>query len=418
MWIPRPNIRSNNATKIMIEADINTDEAKRLEELRSYQILDSLPEEAFDNLTKLASDIAGMPIAMINLIEDERQWSKSMVGIPQEIREAPRDESVCHFTIKGSDVTEIGNLEEDHRTADLPSVSQEGGLRYYCGVPLITKNKYAIGTLCVLDYEENKLTDTEINQLKIIANEVMTHIELHKQNRELQKLNEYKVQLMKMLSHDMRSPLNGIMGLASMLREQLAEEGSDHTETVDIIEQSSSQLNQMIDEVMSYSIIESEGLILSPENVRLDEIVENILHLYRPATRTKNLDLEFYIEGLDEPVWMDGDKIEQLIGNLLSNAIKYTKTGGWIKLSLIRKNDTIDLTVIDSGIGMSDEETEKLLENESKLQSQEGTSGEKSSGIGFDIIKHIIDLLDGEIDIQSTPGEGTKFHVEIPADSN
>lgn len=399
----------------MIETDVTRDEAMRLEELRSYRILDSLPEEAFDNLTKLASEIANMPIAMINLIDDNRQWTKSMVGFPDECKETPRDETVCQYTIKQSGTTEINNLEHDFRTSRLPSVSKKGGLRYYFGVPLITKNKYAIGTLCVLDYRENKLSDKQIDQLKVLANEVMTHLELHKQNRELQKLNEYKVQLMKMLSHDMRSPLNGIIGLSSMLKEQLEAEGSSHIETIDMIEQSSSQLNQMIDEVMSYSIIESEGLTLSPESVRLDEIVDSILQLYKPATRIKDLDLEFYVEGLEEPVWIDGDKFEQVIGNLLSNAIKYTKSGGRVKLSLIRKNDTLKLTVIDSGIGMSAEEANKLLKkNNQRSQAQKGTSGEKSTGIGFAIVKHIINLLDGEIEIESTPGEGTTFRVVIP----
>jgi len=398
----------------MIDLDFKTDETRRLEDLQSYQILDSLPEKAFDNLTKLASEIADTPIAMINLIDEKRQWTKSMVGIPEELREAPREVSVCQFTIKEPDVTEICNLKEDYRTSQLPSVNSEGGLRYYFGVPLITKNRYAIGTLCVLDYQETKLSDKQIEQLKIIANEVMTHLELHKQNQELQKLNEYKLQLMKMLSHDMRSPLNGIIGLSSMLREQLEDEESPHIDVIDIIEQSSSQLNQMIDEVMNYSIIESEGLKLTPYNVNLEEVVDNILQLYRPASRIKDIDLEIYTEGLEEPIWIDGEKFEQVVGNLLSNAIKYTKKGGWVKLSLIRKGNILELKVIDSGIGMSKEESKNLLENRNKLRASKGTSGEKSSGIGFAIIRHIIDLLDGDINIESAEGEGTTFRIEIP----
>lgn len=398
----------------MIDKEINADEEQRLETLRSYDILDSLPDEAFDNLTKLASEIAGMPIAIINMIDKDRQWTKSMFGIPMESRDTPRDESVCHYTIKEQGLTEINNLNLDIRTLDLPSVKQEGGLRYYIGFPLISSNKHAIGTLCVLDYEEKKLSDAQIDQLKIIANEVMTHLELHKRNQELQRLNEYKVQLMKMLSHDMRSPLNGIIGLSSMLREQLEEEGSEHIETIDIIEQSSSQLNQMIDEVMNYSLIESEGLTLSPGTVNLQEIIGNTARLYRPANSIKSIDLEFYTEGLEEPVWLDGDKFEQILGNLLSNAIKYTRSGGWVKLSLIRKKDTLKLTVVDSGIGMSDEETNKLLKNSQRSPAQKGTSGEKSTGIGFAIVKHIINLFDGKIEIESTPGEGTTFQVEIP----
>lgn len=389
-------------------------ETERLEELRSYDILDSLREQEFDNLTRLASEIAGTQVAMINLVDEDRQWSKSIIGISEIYKEIPRETSVCQYSIKNDGVTEIKNLAKDPRTAHFDYVNKEDGQRYYFGVPLVTKNNYTIGSLCVLDQAEKSLSDTQVRQLKIIANEVMTHLELHKQNRELQKLNEYKVGLMKMLSHDMRSPLNGIIGLSSMLREQMKDDQSEHIEVINIIEQSSSQLNQMIDEVMNYSIIESGGLTLSYAHVKLDEVVENILQLYRPATRIKDIHLELYTAGLESPVWIDGDKFEQVIGNLLSNAIKYTKAGGWVKLSLIRKSDTLELKVIDSGIGMSDEKAKNLLHAKQKFQVAKGTSGEKSSGIGFAIIKHIIGLFDGDIEIESTEGKGTMFRVTIP----
>lgn len=400
----------------MIETKNKTDEERRLVALQSYDILDSLPDEEFDNLAQLAAEITGTPVSQINLIDKYRQWSKSSIGLNAESRERQREHSVCQYTIMGIGMTEIKDLREDTRTSEFEYVKMDNGLRYYLGIPLMSEGKYAIGTLCVLDYKEKELSDNQIKQLKIIAKQVMTHLELHKKNLELQKLNEYKVQLMKMLSHDMRSPLNGIIGLSSMLREQLKEEGSDHIEVIDIIEQSSSQLNQMIDEVMNYSLIESQGLTLSPGNVNLQETVDNISRLYRPATRTKSIDLKIYTEDLEEPVWLDGDKFEQVIGNLLSNAIKYTRSGGCVKLSLIRKQDILELRVTDSGIGMSDEETEKLLQDKEIRYQQfsKGTNGEKSTGIGFSIVKHIIDLFDGEIQIDSTPGEGTTIHIEIP----
>lgn len=399
----------------MIDTKINTDEEQRLKALRSYDILDSLPDEEFDNLAQLAAEITGTPVSQINFIDKHRQWSKSSIGLDRERRERPRENSVCQYTILDLGITEIKDLRKDSRFADFEYVKKEGGLRYYLGIPLLSEGKHAIGTLCVLDYQEKRLTDNQIKQLKIIANEVMTHLELHKRNQELQRLNEYKVQLMKMLSHDMRSPLNGIIGLSSMLREQLEEEGSEHIETIDIIEQSSSQLNQMIDEVMNYSHIESGGLTLSPGKVNLQELIENTSRLYRPATRIKSIDLEFYTEGLEEPVWLDGDKFEQVLGNLLSNAIKYTQSGGWVKLSLVRKQDALELRVTDGGIGMSDREIKNLLQNTPNQQLSKGTSGEKSTGIGFSIVKHIIDLFDGEIHIESTPGEGSTIHIEIPA---
>ena len=396
------------------QSELNRDEEGRLEELHSYQVLDSLDEEEFDNLTRLASEIAGVPIAMVNLIDEDRQWSKSVVGIPKQLREVPREQSVCQYTIREDGVTEIIDLSEDPRTAELEHIREDDGLRYYLGVPLLTKNNYAIGTLCVLDFESRKMTELQVHQLKIIAKEVMTHLELRKKNKELERLNEYKLQLMKMLSHDMRSPLNGIIGLTSMLREQLEEEGSDHVETVDVIEQSSSQLNQMIDEVMNYSILESGGVEMNPSEVNLQSIVENIIQLYRPATKIKDIDLEFYTEGLEDTIWLDGDKFEQIMGNLLSNAIKYTPTGGWVKMSVIKNDQQLEMRVSDSGIGMSKNAAQNLFERKQVHQSSKGTSGEKSTGLGLTIIRQLIDLFDGDIDVQSRPGKGTTVEVFIP----
>lgn len=322
-----------------------------------------------------------------------------MVGLPENLREAPLEVSICQFTIKEPDVTEICNLKTDYRTSHLPSVAPEGRLRYYFGVP---------------PYYKKQIRHWYALCSGLRRNEVMTHLELHKQNQKLQKLNEYKLQLMKMLSHDMRSPLNGIIDLSGILREQLEEEKSPHIDVIDIIEQISSQLNQMIDEVMNYSIIESEGIKLTSEHVNLEEGVENILQLYRPAAGNKDIDLEIYTDGLEEPIWIDGEKFEQVIGNLLSNAIKYTESCGWVKLSLIRKNNILELKVIDSGIGMSSEEIKNLQDNKNRFQASKGTSGEKSSGIGFAIIRQINDLLDGNIKIESTEREATTLKIEIP----
>jgi signal transduction histidine kinase len=154
-------------------------------------------------------------------------------------------------------------------------------------------------------------------------------------------------------------------------------------------------------------------LTLSHGKVKPDELIENILQLYRPATRMKNIDLENYSEDFEDPIWIDGDKYEQVIGNLLSIAIKYTRSGGWVKQSLIRKSDILELKIIDSGIGMNDDDIKKLLINRQEVRSSRGISGEKSTGIGFTIIKHTIGLFEGEIQIESTRGEGTTFTVEV-----
>lgn len=393
-------------------------ETKRLKALHDYKILDSLPDEEFDNLATLAAEIAGTKISQVNLVDQNRQWTKAMAGLDLEEKSIPREKSVCQYTINGDDITEIKNLRKDPRFNDFDYVKGDDGLRFYLGIPLVSPDGYAIGSLCVLDYEEKELTDKQITQLKIIAKQVMTHLELYKQNRELKALNDYKVKLMKMLSHDMRSPLNGIIGLSGMLKEMNITENPDHLELLEIIEQSSTQLNHMIDEVMSYTIIESDGLSIEKEETDLEKSVADISKLYQPAARIKKIDLGFYTENLTEPVLMDGDKFEQILGNLLSNAIKYTKQGGSVKLSLVRKTfanrDELELVVADTGVGIKSDDLNDILSSNSQLVSDEGTSGEKSTGIGLTIVKHFVDLFSGELSVESSVNEGSRFTVKIP----
>ncbi|CAN5157564.1 hypothetical protein BH23BAC3_BH23BAC3_04350 [soil metagenome] len=203
-----------------------------------------------------------------------------------------------------------------------------------------------------------------------------------------------------------------------MLSGELEDTAPEHSEMLNNIEQSSAQLNRMIDEVMKYSIIESGGLTLAMKNVNLQTIIDNIAKLYRPAAKIKQIDLHFYTENLEREILLDGEKFEQVIGNLLSNAIKDTKSGGWVKLSLVLKmiknRDTLELIVSDSGVGMSKKKQNRLLDGDRLHTSSSGTDGEKSTGIGLSIIKYIILLFSGEISISSKPGEGTTFRVYIP----
>lgn len=401
-----------NTTEVSHEQEL-----KRLEALREYDILDSLPEKEFDALTKLAAEICGTPVSMINLIDEHRQWSKSIVGMDENAREVPRSSSVCQYAVLDHEQLEIPDMSKDDRFSQAPYVVDDPKLRYYLGSPLITPDGYATGSLCVIDYKKRDLTAKQKSQLKIIADEVMARLELRKQNNQLKSLNEYKTKLMKMLSHDMRSPLNGIMGMASLMKEMAGDEATEESEMLDIIEQSSFQLNQMIDEIMSYTLIESDGFSINLSDVNLSRIAEGLKKLYLPAAKTKQIDLDFYTENITDEVQIDGDKFEQIFGNLLSNAIKFTKTGGKVTAVLKKVENSsknyIELSVRDNGIGMSDEQVNSLFISKSNSH-KKGTDGEKSTGLGLSIIKYFVELHEGTIHVESEVGEGTVFTIKIP----
>src|SRR6056297_47650 len=353
-------------------------EKKRIEALHSYSVLDTASEEKFDDLTKLAADSCDAPIARINLIDSGRQWAKSIHGMSEETREVPRDITVCQYTIQKSVVLEINNLAEDPRFKDFSYVKENPKLRYYLGAPLLTPEGHAIGALCVLDYKEREMPEKQKKQLQILAGEVMARLELRKQN---EKLSEFL-------------------------------DGDEETEMIDLLEQSAMQLNQMVDEILSYSLMESKGFTLNTKKVDLENVSESMRKLYRPVAKSKNVDLKISLLAHDL-VCIDKDKFEQIFGNLLSNAIKCTRSGGQVKAEIELAGEELKLKVEDSGVGMDESTASDLFQNGTSAPTG-GTSGEKSTGLGLAIVKYFVDLHNGVIDVNSKKDKGTTFLITLP----
>jgi diguanylate cyclase (GGDEF)-like protein len=158
--------------------ELSSSEIKRLQMLYQYQILDTLPEEHFDELTRLIAYICEVPIAAISLIDAERQWYKSKLGFISS--EEPRNITFCNHAILQRDVFIIPDTLEDKRFSKNPFVIGDAQIRFYAGAPLFTPSNIALGTLCVLDHKPRKLCDKQIHALGVIAHQVITQLELRK----------------------------------------------------------------------------------------------------------------------------------------------------------------------------------------------------------------------------------------------
>jgi len=194
------------------------DETARLATLRHYRILDTEPEQAFDDLTLLASHICGTPIALITLVDADRQWFKSRVGVT--LTETARSVAFCARAIEQSDITVVPDALDDARYRENPLVVGELGIRFYAGAPLVTPEGHALGTLCVIDKVPRRLTPAQMEALDALRHQTEAQLELR---RRLHELSEALVELDKaekeqrQLNAELNEALQNVQKLSGLL---------------------------------------------------------------------------------------------------------------------------------------------------------------------------------------------------------
>jgi|tagenome__1003787_1003787.scaffolds.fasta_scaffold20987992_1 two-component system NtrC family sensor kinase len=153
----------------------------RVAALEKYAILDSEPEQAFDDLTQLASYVCNTPIALISLVDEDRQWFKSKIGL--QVCETPRQVAFCSVAIQQPDVMVVPDTLQDERFRDNPLVVSEPRIRFYAGAPLINEDGYALGTLCVIDQRPREISQEQKEALQALSRLVLAQLEFRRNLR-------------------------------------------------------------------------------------------------------------------------------------------------------------------------------------------------------------------------------------------
>ena len=192
----------------MIAPNLPFDEELRIAELYKYELLDTVYEKEFDEIVQLASKICNVPIALITLIDRNRQWFKANVGL--DVSETSRSISFCGHAILQEGIFEIRDAIKDNRFSDNPLVKDYPHLRFYAGMPLVSPRGYKLGTLCIIDTIPRHLGEDELFALSVLSKMIIKLFELRISNRELKKSIENQQKIITIMAHDIRGPLNTI----------------------------------------------------------------------------------------------------------------------------------------------------------------------------------------------------------------
>ncbi len=166
----------------MIAAPKPANELERIAAVYEYGLLDTLPEKDYDDITRIAADICGVPISLISLIDNDRQWFKSKVGL--NIPETHRDIAFCsHAILNPEDIFIVSDPSNDERFHDNPLVTGDPNIAFYAGIPLVNNSGNAMGTLCVIDNKPRILTKAQKETLRALARQTVAHFEIRLKNK-------------------------------------------------------------------------------------------------------------------------------------------------------------------------------------------------------------------------------------------
>jgi len=420
-------------------APLPENERQRLETLERYQILDTLPEQAYDDIALLASRICGTPVAAISLVDAERQWFKSRVGL--DPTETPRDVAFCaHAILRPGEILEVPDATLDPRFADNALVRRAPRIRFYAGAPLVAPNQLPLGTLCVIDQTPRELSDEARESLWALARQVMSQLELRSHVSLLEQRTtqlesarvelerkqvalkqtqreqlELKDQLLRHVSHELRTPLAALYQFLSLLIDRVGDP-SEQRQYLELAFKSANQLKQMISDLLEVARAQTGKLRIDPLLLSLSPLLRDVTETTRERAAAAGLSVQLELSPELPSVLADDTRTRQVLQNLVDNAIKFTPEGGIISISGRVDQDEprfVRCAVTDSGFGISDESLRTIFEQFHQEASQVSRSRE-GLGIGLAICQSLVTRMGGRIWVESKLGAGSTFHFTLP----
>ncbi len=397
----------------MVAASIPNNEKERLSKLYEYSLLDTLEEEEYEQITAMAAKICGVPISLISLIDKDRQWFKSKVGL--EVSETPREYAFCGHAINEPEKTMVvPDSRKDERFSDNPLVTSEPNVVFYAGVPLVS-DSLALGTLCVIDKKPREMDTDQLEALEILANQVVKLFELRRSKmqlernvRELEARNKSLDEFARVAAHDIKSPLANIHSLVDLLKAKCDFQDSETAELLEMVQDSAHSLSQLIDGILKHA----KANALLSEDKSWFNLVELVQDTMKMLLGSQNFNLEVNSEV--EDFYSSKVAFQQILINLMANAIKYNdKPKPTLSVNIEKLSDRLQIHISDNGPGIEPVDQDRIFKifQTTKNKDRDGFSG---NGIGLATVKSLVEGMGGEIGLKSEPGRGSTFTVSVP----
>jgi len=395
---------SANSAQYLITAS----DPLRLKKLHEYEILDTRPEDTFDKIAMLASQVFETPNAFITFVGKDRVFFKSNISNYAADKTSIEKNPFALSTIK-HDFMVYYDTFDDHFLRDSPLVRCAGGIRFYAAAPLRSPEGYLVGTICVADSvpRNNTITQKQVEMLKSLADIVINKLESRLRFRNLLKLQD---ELMNITLHEIKNPLATI----KLANEVIMKDPLKMERMGPMIKQGVARIENKLHDVLSHSEMREDQLQLSIEDTNLNGIFASIIKDYELQAERKNQTIRLEVSHPLPNIQADKKKICDVFHNLLSNSIKYSHSNTTIVIRATKAEESVNIKFIDEGQGLDGDDMQRLFMRFATL-SAIPTGKETSTGLGLYICKSIIELHNGSITAGSEgKDKGATFSISLP----
>ena len=398
-------------------------ERHRLQALTSYGVLDTAPEEAFESLARIACRTFSVPIALVSLVDADRQWFKASVGL--SVPETSRDVAFCAHAIAGEGTLVVRDAAADPRFEANPLVTGDPAIRFYAGAPLVTAEGFRLGTFCIIDRAPRpEFSAADVAVLQDFARATMKLLEMRRASQEAVGREQESTaaqgarkDAFALVAHEIRAPIATLIGVARAIEARLFGPLSDprYATFLSALKETAEQVGETTDRMLDLARLGAGEVDLKEDSVGVCHLLDSAKRAVAGAASAKSLTLEVASLCDDLTLSLDSTLASQMLSNLLVNAVKFSPHGGKLSLKALTNDaGAVAIEVSDQGPGIGDEAIATLFDGP-KAVGRPSLTASGGTGLGLPLVKLLVERHGGRLLIERGSPCGTTATLLFPS---